>query len=158
LESIAERSGNTYRGQSPEPGDRGLRPGSLAALAADKPMLRVADVRVTGCRQASPAWVASLLRTRRGRYYNTVALDFDYHTLMRTGNFDNVRIFTRQTPAGVTVTFDVVESTVQGSAAQTALSRGLHHAASQPTGRTTTLKPTASRQADVYVYAPNVAP
>jgi outer membrane protein insertion porin family len=158
LESIAERSGNTYRGQSPEPGERRLRPGSLAALAADKPMLPVTDVRVTGCRQASPAWVASLLRTRRGRYYNTVALDFDYHALMRTGNFDNVRIFARQTAAGVIVTFDVVESSVQGGAAQAALSRGRHRMASQPTGRNTSLKPATPRQAYVYVYAPNVAP
>ncbi|MEQ8784695.1 MAG: POTRA domain-containing protein [Pirellulaceae bacterium] len=155
LESIAQQSGNTYRGQSPDSGDRSLRPGSLAALAADRPVVYVAGVQIAGCHQTSPAWIESLLRTRPGRYYDNVKLDADYDCLMRTGRFDSVRIYTDKTPEGVVVTFEVQE---RGRSAPSQAYSQRPAGGLQASTPTTSLKPAVVRRADVNVYAPQVAP
>lgn len=165
LETIAERSAGTIRGQSPEAWrgttHRQPRPGSIAAEASDRQALCVAKVQVIGCRRASPAWIESRLLTRSGRYYSTAALDADYHALLQTGYFDAVQIFTRESSGGVVVTFEVQERAAPTAGLQTALAPPQAEDVEAPgsdAASNTSLKQPTPGPADVNVYAPRVIP
>jgi len=69
----------------------------------------IADVRFIGQETLDVDKILSFVRTRKGRTFDPEMLKADKRSLTSSGLFQDVRIYTRDEPAGLVVTFEVFE-------------------------------------------------
>ncbi len=69
----------------------------------------VAEVRIVGNKVTKDYQVQSKIQTRQDREFDPELVQADVRRLVSTGLFRDVRTYTKQTPAGVVVTYEVVE-------------------------------------------------
>jgi outer membrane protein insertion porin family len=69
----------------------------------------VADVQVIGNKATKDHEVFKYIQTRRDREFDSEQLQGDARRLLQTGLFRDVKTYTRATPGGVVVTFEVFE-------------------------------------------------
>ncbi|MCU0983043.1 MAG: hypothetical protein MUF25_28110 [Pirellulaceae bacterium] len=91
-------------------------PGTLDAQAPPatplpyEPRVLVAGVRMVGNSAVKEQFIQSQLKTRKDREFDPDVVQADVRRLASTGRFHDVRTYTQQTPEGVIVTFEFVES------------------------------------------------
>jgi len=121
------RAGLVYRGLACLTlGCFAVLPGTLAAQAPPapgaaptapaatplpfEPRVLVADVRLVGHSSVKEQFIQAQLKTRKDREFDPDVVQADVRRLASTGRFHDVRTYTQQTPEGVIVTFEFVES------------------------------------------------
>lgn len=72
----------------------------------------IADVRVLGNETVPTSRVLARLKTRPGRYYDPDLVHADTQEIIAMKSFRDVRTYTQQTPAGLIITFEVLERPV----------------------------------------------
>lgn len=75
-----------------------------------EPRVLVAAVRMVGHSTVKEQFIQSQLKTRKDREFDPDVVQADVRRLASTGRFHDVRTYTQQTPEGVIVTFEFVES------------------------------------------------
>ena len=75
-----------------------------------EPRVLVAGVRMVGNSAVKEQFIQSQLKTRKDREFDPDVVQADVRRLASTGRFHDVRTYTQQTPEGVIVTFEFVES------------------------------------------------
>ena len=91
------------------PGATAGLPSSAGVVAADAPRQIVADVQVIGNNATKDHEVFKHIQTRQDREFDSEQLQGDARRLLQTGLFRDVKTYTRATPGGVVVTFEVFE-------------------------------------------------
>jgi outer membrane protein insertion porin family len=89
----------------------GTAPGATAGLPGSADAVRqiVADVQVIGNNATKDHEVFKHIQTRQDREFDSEQLQGDARRLLQTGLFRDVKTYTRATPGGVVVTFEVFE-------------------------------------------------
>jgi len=73
------------------------------------PKILVKEVKVTGHTSVREARIRSYLKTRAGRVFDPELVQQDVRALTGSGLFHDVRTYTRETPEGIAVIFEVFE-------------------------------------------------
>ena len=73
---------------------------------------QISEVNITGNRLVSQRQILSMIKSRTGRIHDPEQEQIDVRTLVGSGLFRDVRVYRRESPAGISITFEVFERPV----------------------------------------------